>query len=89
MGRAATEEAMIVEILDRSRRIETRVTKFMEANGFDTKVQRAVWHDGQVIIPTPATLVKEIMTCIPRNWDGEVGIPIRCNDECLFTIYMR
>lgn len=55
------------EILERTRRIETRTTKFMEAQGFDTKVQRATFEDGCVHIPSTNIAIRDILAVIPAD----------------------
>lgn len=71
----ASIQEMVREILDRVVRIETRTTRYIEGQGYDTGVQRARWEPGRVIIPTDATALKEILAVIPDGWSGET-IPV-------------
>lgn len=66
----------ITEMLDRTRRIETRLTSFMEAQGYDTGIKRANWRakDGTVVIPSPAVALKEMLAAIPPSWTGDIII---------------
>jgi hypothetical protein len=64
---------MIIEIRDRTKRLETRVTKWLGTQGFDTRVRRAAWAaPGEVDVPSPACSLKEILECIPPTWAGPV-----------------
>ncbi len=58
------------EIVDRVRRIETRFTKYLEWQGFDTQVARAEWIGDRVSIPSPAVSLQEIIKAIPDDWAG-------------------
>jgi exonuclease VII large subunit len=75
------------EILDRTRRIETRMTRFLEERGFDTKVQRPAWSDGVVTIPTLGASLKDILSVIPRRWTKEVEV--ECDGESVITLYFK
>lgn len=74
------------EVLDRVRRIETRLTMFLEASGFDTKVRRPLW-DGtrrRVIVPNPSTPLKDCVAAIPEAYRGQVTV--YCKDDLITTI---
>lgn len=64
------------EVLDRLRRIETRVTKYLQEQGFDTQSQKCRWDPtGIVHIPSTKVALQEIVEVIPadaRNEDIEV-----------------
>ena len=62
------------EMLDRMRRIETRLTKYMKAQGFDTHPARPVFDRGDVTIPSRDCTLREIMSVVPEDWDGEVFV---------------
>jgi hypothetical protein len=62
------------ELLDRARRIETRLTKFMEANGFDTQTQKPVWDLGRVTMPSMDCSLKHILDSVPVEYEGEVVV---------------
>ena len=83
---------MLVEIRDRVKRIETRTTKYFEAQGFDTGVTRAKWlgqdpgwEVARVLLPSPATSVKEILAVIPVGHDADVDLYV--GDELIASIY--
>ena len=77
------------EVVDRLRRLETRVTKFMEAQGFETQARRPRWsEDGIVAIPNPSCAIKDFMATIPESWDPEEGIEIYFRDQWMGTFYL-
>jgi hypothetical protein len=55
------------EVLDRLRRIETRVTRFLETQGFDTQVQRPKWDEAThtLYIPSMGVSLRDILLAIP------------------------
>ncbi len=53
------------EVTDRLRRLETRITKFMEFLGMDTGVKRPVYSQGELDIPTDATSLRDILAALP------------------------
>ena len=62
------------EVGDRLRRIETRLTRFMEWSGFDTEVKRCKFDMGNLDIPTDATSLRDILQTIPEEWGAPVNI---------------
>jgi hypothetical protein len=70
-----TEAEKLDEVVERCRRIETRLTKFMEQEGFDTQVARASWlNNGTVNVPSLAISLKEILLAIPDGHEGAVPV---------------
>ena len=67
-------DSVLTEVLDRTRRIETRLTKYMEATGFDTKVRRPTFANGIINVPTPATSLKDCLSVIPHDWRTPVTV---------------
>lgn len=59
----------VVETLDRVRRIETRLTKYLEHIGFTTGAQRPAWHDGTIVLPSMDCSLKDTLAAIPHDWD--------------------
>jgi len=80
-------DRMVQEILDRTRRMETRLTKFLEEQGFDTKVRRPVWRSGEIIIPSMACSFKDAMSVVPDTWGPDRPIAIVHHDEV--TAYLH
>lgn len=77
---------ILMEVLDRTRRIETRLTKFMEASGFDTKVRRPLWNGEAIIVPSPATSLRDCLSVIPADHSRTLSIPVYHKDELLLVI---
>ena len=71
---APSPETFRRETSDRLRRIETRLTRFMESQGFDTEVRRPAFKDGHLDIPTDATSLRDILAAVPDGWDGGVVV---------------
>lgn len=64
------------EIKDRSRRMETRLTRFLEVQGFDTKTRKPVWTFGEVAIPSMECSIKDILDAVPKDWNKDDDILI-------------
>jgi len=63
------------ELRDRTRRVETRLTKYLESQGFDTQTQRPEWRsDGYVNVPSPNISLKDVLSVIPHTYLDEVRI---------------
>ena len=67
------------EMLDRLRRIETRMTAFFEWSGYATKVEKPRWNDEEhcIHIPSMDVRLKDILAAIPKDRDAglaRVGI---------------
>lgn len=65
------------EIRERTKRIETRLTQLMIAQGIPTTSQRPTFHPSSDIgrstmqLPSPHTSMKEIAAAVPRGKHGE------------------
>lgn len=53
------------EVRDRLRRIETRLTKYLEQQGFDTQRKLPVWKGSSIEIPSMECAVADILAAIP------------------------
>jgi hypothetical protein len=62
-----SDEEFRRETSDRLRRLETRLTKFMEWMGFDTEVRRPAFDArlGRLDIPTDAVSLRDCIAVIP------------------------
>ena len=94
--RPQTDNSLIPEILseirDRVRRIETRSTKYFEAQGFDTGSTRATWRGMQanedaarIDLPTPGIALKDILAVIPKGFEGDVDLYV--GEELIAMLY--
>lgn len=64
----------IQEIIDRCRRIETRLTRYMEWSGFDTQSKMPLWDNGKVIVPSVDVSLRHVLAAIPDTWNNHVVI---------------
>lgn len=68
------------EILSRTRRIETRLTQFMIAQGVDTFSQKAAFapsqdsNVGHIAAPSGHCSIKELLDSVPEGWHGRVDV---------------
>ena len=62
------------EVLDRLRRIETRLTRYLQAQGFDAQTSKPVWGGGVIALPSPHASLKSILSVIPDDWGGRVSL---------------
>lgn len=81
-------EEYLKEMTERLRRLETRFTKYMETQGFDTKVRRPHFSDGVVSIPSMACSLLEIIKTVPKNWADSDEIDVYYEDKFVVTIYL-
>ena len=73
------------EIVERTRRTETRLTKYMEKQGFETRVERAAWtRSGTISVPSPAVSFSEVLKAIPPDLGRAVSIT--CKGELLASV---
>lgn len=81
--------AQLSEIMDRCRRIETRLTKYLEQQGFDTRVRRPEWDDGDIIVPSLTVSVQDCVSVVPNNWDLAEPIQVVHKGRTLMTLYLN
>jgi len=76
------------ELVDRVRRIETRVTKIGRHFGIDVGGGRPIWDPrGRVVIPSPNCSVGDILKTVPdASRSGEVDVYV--GDEYMMTLYI-
>lgn len=75
------------EIVDRCRRIETRITKFLETQGFDTKVRRPHWQHGVITIPSMSCAMNDCLSVVPSDWDPNEEILVVHQDKEIMSFY--
>lgn len=67
--------------------METRLTKFLEVQGFETKVKKPVWRSGVVDIPSLECSIKDILAAVPDDWPDEDGIYVVHHGQEIADIY--
>ena len=70
------ERDRIGEIQDRLRRIETRLTRYMQERGFETRVQPCKWDNdtAEVQVPSMDVRLRDVLAIIPKQEDRVVEI---------------
>lgn len=65
-----------LEILQRMRRLETRVTTALIALGYDTQAQKPTFdrRRGRLQLPSPHSSLLECTKAIPSDWSGAVEV---------------
>ena len=84
---SASDRANLLEVLQRSRRIETRLTRLLETEGISTGIQRPWWMDDRVMIPSPMTTLDAILKVIPEGWAQPARIVLK--EEQDFKVLCR
>lgn len=64
-----SQRNMLVECLDRARRVETRVTKFMQAQGFEANTCKPEIKNGVLHIPSLDASLRSCMAAVPTDAD--------------------
>ena len=82
--RVVHERDRIGEIQDRLRRIETRLTKWMQQCGFDTQTQKVEWDEEKcaIVIPSMDVRLKDILAAIPEVMRRGAYIEHKGNTVC-------
>ncbi len=62
------------EILERTRRIETRLTKYFEHIGFDSGTRKPCWQDGKITLPSLDVSFRSVMNAVPANVQGSFEV---------------
>ncbi len=75
-------------IVERCTRIETRLTRYMEAQGFDTQCKRPEWTGGTVEIPSMACAVADILRVVPDDW-GDKLINVQHKGQLVMQVYVE
>lgn len=79
------ETDRIGELLDRTRRIETKLCVVMEKMGVDPKNQKPTWTTGIIQIHSKDVRLRDIVSLIPDGWDK--GVEIHHKGELVFSFY--
>lgn len=83
-----SDSMILTELRDRMRRVETRITKFLESQGFDTGTKRPRWDRGVIHIPSPQTGMKDILEAIPPGWDPDAPVHVVHEGDELAWVYL-
>lgn len=82
--------SIAAETLQRTRRVETKLTQMMIVMGIDTQSQKPLFVPGsassgaKLVLPSPHCSLKEMIDNIPETWNGPVEVFI--DDERVATL---
>ena len=64
-----TDHDMLLEVHARTRRIETRMTRYMEQQGFDAEGRKPTWRVASHSVEVPSTEAKlsDILAAVPNG----------------------
>lgn len=83
----STDES-VAEILARTRRMETRLTKFMAHQGFDAGAKRPALFGDKVLAPGYHTTIADLFATVPEDQrDDPNGFDVYIGDRWVATIY--
>lgn len=71
------ERSEIEEIAARTRRIETRLARFLEMHGHVLMAPPQWMGDGVVLIHDDATPIGEILRAVPPDWPADNAVMLR------------
>lgn len=76
----------IKELMDRTRRIEIRLTRLMEALDVDSGVFRPLWDDGVIRLASPLASVKDCLAIIPTDWPKSKAVTVVLKEQNIATL---
>lgn len=82
------------EVVDRLRRMETRLVKLFEHLGLDTQRKLPDFTPGSqegmpglIQIASMETTIKDILNAIPADWNPNAHVKVMHKDQLLMAIY--
>ena len=81
-------ESKMTEVVDRCRRMETRLTKYLESTGFDTGTKRPLWRDGTISAPSVDCTMRALLGVVPKDWPTEEEIYVSVKGDLIMSIYL-
>lgn len=88
MNRSFDLETRMIEVVDRCRRMETRMTKFLESQGFDTLTSRPRWSNGTIYAPSVDTSMRSLLSVIPADWPIDEEIYVTVKGDPYMSIFL-
>jgi hypothetical protein len=83
-----THEQQTVEVYDRVKRIETKVTNYLNAIGFETNCAKCAWQEpNKVIMPSMRASLIDILDCVPDDIRAATVIEAWCKERCVMVFY--
>ena len=84
-----SDRANLLEVIQRCRRMETRLTRLLETEGIATGIQRPWWMDGRVVIPSPMTTIDAILKTVPEKWPTAVDVSFKEEGDYIVLCRLR
>lgn len=78
----------LTEIQDRLRRVETRLTKFMEWSGFDSQVRKPRWSSGTIVVPSLGATLKDCLEVVPADWSNSSAIFVVHKEQTVLEFFL-
>jgi hypothetical protein len=82
-----TDSEILKELRDRARRTETRLTKYMEAQGFNTETAKCAWvpcrdpDEAYISIPSRQCALQDILAVIPPDVPESQLVAVYCKGD--------
>lgn len=76
------------EVHERTRRIETRLTRLMESMGVDAGGKKPAWADGAVVLPSLSCSVHQVLAVVPDSWDRTIPLRIVMNGTVIYRMHL-
>ena len=88
MSRATSDDPAIAETLDRTRRIESRLTSLINKLGFISPGKKPVWEGAvrQVVLQSKETALDEVLGVIPAHVTDDVAIVFAGKVLCVLSL---
>lgn len=76
--------SLLVEAVERTRRIETRLTRYLTAIGHETGSRKPLWlGDGIVEAPSLGVSLLECVAAVPPEWDRDDEVTVMHKGQLL------
>ena len=75
------------EATDRLRRLETKITRLCEHFDIDTGARVPNWRDGVIVVHSPMTSIKDLLSVVPEDWDREQEIVVEHKHEEMMSFF--
>lgn len=84
-----TDAERLRDVSDRCRRIETRLTKFLEAHGHATIARLPEWRPtGEITIHDVGTPISEMLRVVPDSWNPKQEIIVNYRKQFMFALFL-
>lgn len=85
---ASDRENDLSEILDRTRRIETRLTKLIESQGIDSGTKKPRWDGETIHLASLEISLKELITLVPASHRHGAEVQVERKGKLVCCIFV-